>query len=220
MDIIWYGHSCFRIKNRNLTLVTDPYDPQMVGLKLPKLEADIVTISHNHADHNFIQKVSAPKDRQLFPITGPGEYEISDCSVFGFPTYHDDQQGAQRGNNLIFIFELDDLRLAHMGDLGHQLPDELIDDVGEIDVLLLPVGGTYTLDGNQAAQLTTKIGPRMVIPMHYRLPGLSPNLAGKLTDQQPFISQLGAKVRHESRLTVKKSDLPDELEVVILEPKV
>lgn len=220
MNILYYGHACFKLKSKRVSIVTDPYDPAKVGFKLPQLEADIVTISHDHQDHNFQKKVATPQGKQLFPITGPGEYEIANCSIFGYPAWHDQQQGAQRGANIIYVIEMDQVRIAHLGDLGHQIDDHLLEEIGDIDVLLIPVGGTYTLDGPQAAELTKKISPRIVVPMHYQLPGLNPETFSKLTDEKPFLSQLGVKVREDSKLSIKKSDLPEEMEAVVLKPKV
>ena len=140
MDITFLGHSSFRLKGRTASLVCDPYDVKMVGLKYSAVEADIVTISHDHADHNQASQVSGVKKI----ISGPGEYEVMGISILGFPSFHDNKAGESRGKNTIYVFEVDGLRICHLGDLGHKLSQELVEDLGHIDILFIPVGrGIY-----------------------------------------------------------------------------
>ena len=134
MDITYLGHSSFRIKTKTATIITDPFDPQMVGLKYSGVEGDIVTISHAHNDHNAEAKVSGVK--KVFD--GPGEYEVMGVSIIGYPSFHDGKGGSERGKNIIFVFEAEGLRIAHLGDLGHQLSDDLINEMGSIDILMIP----------------------------------------------------------------------------------
>lgn len=156
------GHSCFSVKTDEGTrVVTDPYDAT-VGYPAPVGEADVVTISHDHFDHNCFEPL---KPKRV--IREAGEYVVDDVKITGIPCFHDDEAGAKRGKNLIFVIEADGKRIAHLGDLGHMLSKEQADALGRLDVLLVPVGGVYTLTGEQAAELTEMLKPEAVVPMHY-----------------------------------------------------
>ncbi len=170
MDVTWLGHGCFRLRGRGAVAVTDPYPPSF-GLKLPKLEGDLVTVSHAHDNHSYVQAV---KDARL--VDTPGEYEVAGITVTGFPTYHDNARGAERGRNTVFVIEVDDVRICHLGDLGHRLDDDILDALGTIDVLLAPVGGGTSLDASRAAEVVRQVEPRNVVPMHYALPNIKPQL--------------------------------------------
>ena len=165
MDIKWLGHSCFVLtSNSGVRLLMDPCDPQ-VGYSLEPVEVDGVTCSHDHYDHNY---VALAKGGHAQIITGPGEFSIGDVKITGFPSWHDDQQGALRGKNIMYLVEMDGLRLLHAGDLGHIPAPSTLDALGRIDILLVPVGGVYTLDYNQALEVCRLLQPGVVIPMHYK----------------------------------------------------
>jgi L-ascorbate metabolism protein UlaG (beta-lactamase superfamily) len=215
MDIWYLGHSSFRLKGKTATVVTDPFDPKMVGIKYPRVEADIVTISHDHGDHNNSSLVDNVKKI----VNGPGEYEINGVSIIGIKTYHDDKKGQLRGRNTIYVLEIDELRIAHLGDLGHKLSDKKVDALGEIDILLVPVGGEYTINAQVAAEVTRAIEPVIIIPMHYQQPGLKKDTFSKLTDEKPFINDLGLPVAIEKRLNINKSGLGEEQRIVLMETK-
>ena len=155
MDIVYLGHSSFKIRTKSATVITDPFDSSMVGLKYPTVEGDIVSVSHSHADHNAVSKVTGAKKI----IEGPGEYEVMGVSVIGYPSFHDSESGAARGKNTIYVFEAEGLRIAHLGDLGHVLSDDLVNQMGGIDVLMIPVGGFYTIGPKEAADVVSKIDP-------------------------------------------------------------
>ncbi len=210
MEIIYLGHSSFCIKTKTSSIVTDPFDPQMVGFRFPKTEAQIVTISHPHDDHNKSGLVEGnPK-----VITGPGEYEINGISMIGIPSFHDKKNGAERGKNTIFVFEIEGIRIAHLGDLGHELTEATVEDMGEIDVLMIPVGGVYTLDNKEAVEEVRSIEPKIIIPMHYKVPGINPEAFGELQTEEGFVSELGLTVNHEKKLSVKADTLPTDAQVV------
>lgn len=216
MDITWLGHSSFRLNGKTGSLITDPFDGKMVGLKFPSVKADIVTVSHNHDDHNNVKVVNDVKK----VIQGPGEYEIQEISLIGISSFHDDEKGQKRGGNTIFVIEMDGIRLCHLGDLGHKLEKNQIDLIGDIDVLMIPVGGTYTIDYKEAEEVTRKIEPKLIIPMHYKHPKMKSDLAGKLTPVEPFVTGMGVKVEKESKLKISESSLPeDEQHIVLLELK-
>src|SRR5579859_4501025 len=136
MDITWLGHGCFRLRGRSASVVTDPYPPSL-GLKLPRQEADMVTVSHPHPNHSHLPAVA----KEAFVVEGPGEYEVSGITVVGVPTFHDSVSGAEHGRNTVYLIEVDDVRVCHLGDLGHRLGDAELGALGRVDVALVPVGG-------------------------------------------------------------------------------
>jgi L-ascorbate metabolism protein UlaG (beta-lactamase superfamily) len=216
MDITYLGHSSFKIKTKAATIITDPFDPKMMGLKFPKNSADIVTVSHQHSDHNAADLVS--DTRKL--IDGPGEYEVMGVSILGYQTFHDDKKGAERGKNTIYVYEADGLRLAHLGDLGHTLSENMVGELGTIDILMIPVGGFYTVDADKASEIMRAIEPSIVIPMHYKVAGLSEELASKIATEEDFVKQSGLTPEKLEKLSVKKIDIPEEgQKLVILERK-
>ena len=170
MDIVYLGHSSFKIKTKTATVITDPFDPKMVGLKYSGVEGEIVTVSHDHRDHNAVDKVGGVKR----VVDGPGEYEISGVSIMGYPSFHDNEKGAKRGKNTIYVYEAEGLRLAHLGDLGHVISEDLVNEMGAIDVLMIPVGGEFTIGPKEAAEIVGKVDPYFVIPMHYKISGMNP----------------------------------------------
>lgn len=214
MDIKYLGHSSFFIKTKDAKLVTDPFDPKMVGLKFPKTEADIVTVSHQHQDHNNTKAI----DGSPLVINMAGEYEKKGLRVFGYQTYHDKQNGAERGENIVYKFEGDNVSVLHCGDLGLVWDDSFIDQMGEIDVLLIPVGGFYTIDPAEAVELIKKIEPSIVIPMHYGSTKLNQQGFGKLAPVEDFLKKIGAENSVPvPKLVVKKEELTEEIKVVVME---
>ncbi len=212
MIITWLGQSCFKIQDKigtdGVTIVTDPFDKKY-GLKVPNFEADIVTVSHNHEDHNNVKALrGAP-----FVITTAGEYDIKSIMVEGVEAYHDEKQGAERGKNIIYRIEIDDITIVHLGDLGHVLDDKQLEKLVGADILLIPVGGKYTIDAKKAVEVVSQVEPRMVIPMHYKIPGLKLDIEGV----EKFVKEMGVKPTEEDRLKISKKDLPqDEMELVVL----
>jgi len=215
MDITYLGHSSFRLKGKTASVITDPYNPKFVGLKYPSFDADIVTISHNHNDHNQSQLVKAVR----MVVNGPGEYEVSGVSIIGIPSFHDAKKGEERGKNTIYVFEIDGLRIAHLGDLGEGLSDEQISQLGNIDVLMIPVGGEYTIGPKEAVKVVGEVGPYFVIPMHYKVDGLSPEFS-KLEPVETFLSECGLTVERIDKFSLKKEDiLEDQSTKVIILPQ-
>lgn len=215
MDITFLGHSSFRIKGRTASVVTDPFDPKMVGFKYSGVEADIVSVSHEHADHNQVELVGGVKR----VVRGPGEYEIMGVSILGFASDHDDKEGALRGKNTIYIFEIDGIRIAHLGDLGHKLSEGLVEDIGHIDILMVPVGGEYTIGPDEATSVVQEIEPTIVTPMHYKLAGISESNFGKLAPVEEFLKEVGLRTETLPKLSVKKEELGEDTKVVVLEKK-
>jgi L-ascorbate metabolism protein UlaG (beta-lactamase superfamily) len=171
MDITSLGHSSFRIHGKIATVVTDPFDSAFIGLKFPKhVAADIVTVSHGHEDHNATSQI----EDNPFIVSGPGEYEIRGVGIVGIASHHDAEK---KELNTIYRIEIEDLSIVHLGDLGRMLTSEEIDELDGVDILMIPVGGTYTIDATLAAKLASEIDPSIVIPMHYQRPGLKFDLA-------------------------------------------
>jgi L-ascorbate metabolism protein UlaG (beta-lactamase superfamily) len=220
MDIIPLGLSSFRFKTKTVSVVTDPYDPEMVGLKFPKhTTADIITVSHPHPDHNFISGVE-PVEGSKAPVAflWPGEFEAKGIDIIGTPTFHDNKNGAERGTNTIFEFVIDGIHLVHCGDLGHTLSEAQLESIENCHILFVPVGGVYTIDAEGARQVVEKLEPDIVIPMHYQRPGLNPKVFGTLSPVTNFLKEMGQEaVTPVGKLTITKDKLPDKLQVVVLE---
>ena len=213
MDITYLGHSSFRIKGKTASIVTDPFDPVMVGLKFPSVEADIVTVSHEHKDHNQTNLVKgSPR-----VIRGPGEYEIQGISILGFASWHDKKKGEERGENTIYVFEVDGVRICHLGDLGHKLSESMVNNLAEIDVLMIPVGGNYTIGSPIASEIVRNIEPSIVIPMHFKVEGI------KISNLEPvdkFLKETGFIVERLPKLSVKKEDIDLGIQkIALLEKK-
>ena len=211
MDVTWLGHGCFRLRGRSAAVVTDPYPPA-IGLKLSRLDADLVTVSHEHENHNYTQVV-----RDAYEIRGPGEYEVAGVSVIGVPTFHDAEKGAKHGRNTVYLIEIDDVRVCHLGDLGHKLDDAEAEAISAPDVLLVPVGGHTAIDAAQAAEVVRQLEPRYVVPMHYAIPGLKL----QLDSLDRFLKEMAVTASEpQPKLSVQRSSGEYDTKVVVLEPKI
>jgi L-ascorbate metabolism protein UlaG (beta-lactamase superfamily) len=210
MEIIWLGYSCFRLKGKNTTVVTDPYPPGL-GYTLDKTAAQVITLSHRHPNHSFVEAISG-EPRQVYR---PGEYEIAGTLIIGISTYHDAENGARSGKNTVFVIEIDDVTICHLGDLGHPLNSKQVEELGNIDVLLIPVGGGNTIGAGQAAGIVRAMEPKIVIPMHYKTPAL----LKELDPVDKFLKEMGInEAVPQPKLTVTKSGLPLATQVVLLNP--
>lgn len=211
MFITHYGHSCFQIQSDDLTIITDPFDPK-IGLTPPQSYADVVTVSHQHYDHNYTSCIPG----QPFIIQWPGEYEVKGIFIYGLESSHDNQGGKVRGKNIIFTFEIEQIKIAHLGDFGQdKLTDQQIEKLTGVDVLLIPVGGKYTIDGEKAAKITNQLEPKIVIPMHYSVP----NLNIDLEHLEKFVKEIGLEPQKTSKLSIKKRnlDLGEETKLIVIE---
>jgi L-ascorbate metabolism protein UlaG (beta-lactamase superfamily) len=211
LDVTWLGHGCFRLRGRGAAVVTDPFPPA-IGLKLSRLDADLVTVSHEHENHNYTQVV-----RDAYEIRGPGEYEVAGVSVIGVPSYHDSEKGATHGRNTIYLIEIDDVRVCHLGDLGNALDDAEAEAISAPDVLLIPVGGRTVINAAQAAQVVRQLEPRFVVPMHYAIPGLKL----ELDTLDRFLKEMAVTAAEaQPKLSVQASSGEYDTKVIVLEPKV
>ncbi|MBI0584047.1 MAG: MBL fold metallo-hydrolase [Methanomassiliicoccus sp.] len=211
MRIIWHGHSCFEVKDA-VTVVMDPHDGKSIGIKAPMVRADIVLVTHDHFDHNCVRIVKGDPS----VVREPGERSLKGIKITGLATYHDQENGAKRGRNIIYRFDMDGIRFCHCGDLGHDLTEEQARAVGPIDVLFIPVGGVFTIDGGEALQLVKKLRPKVVIPMHFRWGGLSISIQ----TIDPFLKDIpeDAVLRVGNEVDFTREDLPTSTEVWVFSP--
>lgn len=210
MQIKWWGHACFTITGSDgFKVMTDPFDPA-IGYSFPAEAVQLVTVSHQHHDHNAVDRVAGnPR-----VITEAGDYQVGPVKVTGFPTYHDSARGVRRGSNTIYLLEWEGLRLLHTGDLGHFLYQDTVDALGRVDVLFLPVGGVYTVDSGVAASVVRQLNPPVVIPMHYQTPVLK--LGARLDGVEKFTQRM-SRVERQPVLEVSAGNLPAETTAVVLE---
>lgn len=214
MEITHIGHSCFKIKGKKTVLITDPFKPEFVGLKVPDLICDVVTVSHQHPDHNHTSLVF---DNPLI-VSGPGEYEIKGIKIVGIRTFHDSSSGSQRGRNTVYRIEIDGVSIVHLGDLGHKLNDKDIEVLDGVDILMIPVGGLYTFSTHEAVETIAQLEPKIVIPMHYNSPKLNQSNFGKLNDISVFLKEMGKEnLPSQPKILVTKDKLPVEQTIVVLE---
>jgi L-ascorbate metabolism protein UlaG (beta-lactamase superfamily) len=216
MLIQWFGQSFFKITVKNqlgqeVTIVIDPFHKEFCGLKSPnKFGADILLVTHDHEDHNNVELIKGAEDgKEPFLISGPGEYEAKGVMIYGLPAFHDNANGTERGEDTIYLIQAEEMWLAHLGDLGQKsLNDDQLSHLEDIDILLLPVGGAgATLDAKAAAEVVSQIEPRVIIPMHYALPGLK----FKFDGVEKFVKEMGIKPETVTeKIRLQKKDLPEE----------
>jgi len=172
VTIKWWGHACFEIaSSKGFTLVIDPHDGGSIGLPRPQASADAVLVTHEHFDHNAY-RVVLKKNGKVFSMR-KGRFQVDGFTVTGFEAYHDTFKGKRRGKVVIYLIEVEGLRILHTGDLGHILDNETVRNLGEIDILMVPVGGTFTIDGQEALELASMIEPKAIVPMHYWVRGIN-----------------------------------------------
>ncbi|MFO8132655.1 MAG: MBL fold metallo-hydrolase [Thermoplasmatota archaeon] len=207
INVRWHGHSCFELTD-DVTLVTDPHDGSSIGIQPPGVRADVVLVSHDHYDHNKVKAVK--KDDTT--VVRDGETTVHDIQIAAYPGHHDREDGAKRGDISIFRFVMDGITFCHLGDLGHAIDDELAEQIGDIDVLFVPVGGVFTIGGEEALEVCNTINPSVVIPMHYKVGGLS--LPIERIDTFLDAARPRYAIRHvANEIEVEKSDLPSEPEI-------
>lgn len=212
MKIKWFGHSCFLITSDNGTkIVTDPFD-NTVGYKIPEIETDIVSTSHDHFDHNNVNIFGGSP----VLVKGSGKINIKGIEITGVDTFHDDDFGKKRGLNTVFKFGVDGLNVCHLGDLGHILTDVQLKELGEVDILLTPVGGVYTVDHVGAKAVVDILKPKVTIPMHYK----TEDLAFPLSGVEEFLALVGEYKKIDGcEVEINKENIKDFPEVVVLNYK-
>jgi len=209
MEIVWQGHSCFRIRSREATIVTDPCPPAS-GYAIGKPTADIVTLSHRHDNHSYLKAVAGNPT----VLDSPGEYEISGAFVTGISTYHDDKRGEENGPNMVFIMEMEEIKICHLGDLGHTPTAAQAEEMTGVDILFVPIGGNTTLDGVRAAEVVSLLEARLVVPMHYKTEAFK----GELEPPDRFLKEMGVTAHEpQPKISVTKNSLPASTQVVMLD---
>ena len=206
LQIRWHGHSCFGITNE-ITLVTDPHDGKSIGIHEPNVTGDIVLVSHDHYDHNSVKSVEKEGAKI---ITDTRKRNIANVEIKGIESFHDGCRGEKRGNNIIYKFTMEGITFCHMGDLGHDLDEDTVQKIGDVDILFIPIGGTFTLDAKQAWRIIKKVKPRIAVPMHYKIGGLSLPITGI----EPFLEESKYEIlKVGNEIDIEKEDLPEEPEI-------
>ncbi|RJQ37172.1 lactamase [Candidatus Parcubacteria bacterium] len=206
MTIMWYGHACFKIETREATLAIDPFSKN-IGIAAPRFQADVILMSHEHPAHANAESIGGTPR----VITGPGEYEVKGVAITGIPSFHDAAKGQERGLNTIWRITADGMTIAHLGDFGEKdLRAETLEALGAVDILLIPVGGApHTIAGETAAAIANRIEPKIVIPMHYAIPGLSVDIASP----DAFLKAFGASAPERlPKFAIRSKELPAEEE--------
>lgn len=211
MELTWLGHACFRLRGKEVTIITDPFGPQL-GYTLGRVNAQIVTVSHDHPGHNNVGAVGG----EPHVIRGPGEYEVQDVLITAVASYHDDERGKRLGRNTIYALHIDDISVCHLGDLGHVLTNGQREEIGDVDVLLVPVGGKNTINAAQAVEVISQLEPRIIIPMHYATAATEGKVEG-LDPVEKFCREMGVEVVDpQPKLAVTRGTLPSEPQVTTL----
>lgn len=206
LQIRWHGHACWEITN-DITLVTDPHDGKSIGIPAPTVAGDIILVSHDHYDHNSVKTVEKEGSRV---VLDGRKRTIDDVEIRGVDTFHDEAGGSKRGGNIIYTFVMDGIRFCHLGDLGHEIDDETVERIGEVEVLFIPIGGTFTIDDKQAWDVIKAMKPKIIVPMHYKIGGLSLPISGI----DAFLEQNKFKlIPVGNEIEIDKEDLPEEPEV-------
>jgi len=216
MTINWFGQSCFRIEVKEahstgsgqVSILIDPFSKE-IGLKPPKIKDDLVLVTHNHPDHNNLEGLNP----EAFLINTPGEYEKKGIAIRGILSYHDKSQGKERGLNTIYVIKAEDMTLCHLGDLGQEkLDDSQVEEIGDVDILLVPVGGNYTINYKEAVGVIGQIEPKIIIPMHYKVKDLKVDVDGP----EKFVKELGLTPEKVDKYKISKKLLPlEEMKLVM-----
>jgi|SRR3989338_7723924 len=210
MTINWFGQSCFRIEAKEGSVLVDPFS-KAIGLKPPKIKDDVVLITHSHNDHDDLEDMNP----EAFLVNTPGEYEKKGIAIRGISSYHDKVEGKERGINIMYVLKAEEMTICHLGDLGQEkLTESQVDEIGDVDILLVPVGGNYTINYKEAIGVISQIEPKIIIPMHYKVKDLKIELDGP----EKFVKELGLAPEKVDKYKISKKLLPlEEMKLVILE---
>jgi len=212
LRIRWHGHSCFEITNE-ITLVTDPHDGKSIGIHAPDVLGDVILVSHDHYDHNSVKSVE--KEESIVVRDGRIKTVLG-VKIRGVVSFHDESAGRKRGENIIYVFTMDNISFCHLGDLGHELDEGAVQQIGDVDVLFIPVGGNFTIDAEKAWNVINGIKPKIVIPMHYKFGGLSLPIA----EIDLFLAKNNFDVSHVgNEIDIEREDLPENPEIWVFTSK-
>ena len=211
VDVTWLGHACFLLRGEAKRLIFDPF--KGIGLPEPTEKADIILCSHSHSDHNNVKAVRYEKSVIVEGFAG--KKQVDDLSIRGIAAYHDTAQGGQRGKNFIYAVRFENIMFCHLGDLGHELSQSQVDEIGAVDVLFIPIGGFYTIGPQQARKVMESIKPKITVPMHYRLPGMSATF-NALSSVEDFIRRDDNVKRLDGpSFTIGRTDLQEKAVIII-----
>jgi len=210
MKLKWLGHACFLLtSDEGIRALADPFN-EKVGYALPEVEADIVTVSHNHGDHNYTAAVRS----EFLLIDQPGNFLHKGIEIRGISSYHDSAQGSLKGRNIIFRFGIDGLSVIHLGDLGHVLRSNQVEEIGRVDILLVPVGGHYTIDASSALEVVHQLKPEIIVPMHFRTEAGGASLA----PVDIFLEKAGeGRILGKQEIELTRNNLHDNAGIIILD---
>jgi len=213
LELVWHGHAFFTLRLANGYVISiDPHDGLSIGLKRVRVESDLVLVTHDHFDHNAVEVVKKPSTRILKQFYG--EVRVDDVVINGIKTFHDKHGGARRGENAVYIVDAEGLKIAHLGDLGHVPSGEVLNKMSKIDVLMIPVGGTYTIEPDEAWSIVENLGPRIVVPMHYWVKGL--RLPLKTVDHfLKYAEKVRVDKLNTNLVSITPSNLPSETTVIV-----
>lgn len=208
MTITWFGHACFRIETKGGSVLIDPFGKE-TGLKPPKIKDNLVLVTHHHFDHDNTSEANP----EAFIIDGPGEYEKQGISIRGIASFHDKTNGKERGSNTIYVVKAEEIVICHLGDIGQEkLEESQVEDIGDVDILMVPVGGTYTVDHKEAAGIIGQIEPKIIVPMHYKIKDLKIDISGP----DKFLKEIGLTPEKVDKLKIAKKNLPvDETKLIM-----
>lgn len=212
MKIKWFGHACFGLTSQDgIRLVTDPFDGS-IGYEVPRTEADIVTVSHDHYDHNYVEALVG----EPIVVKTTEKRSIKGIQIYGVETFHDKERGEKRGGNIVFVFEIDGIQVCHLGDLGHVLTKEQVNKIGPVDVLLVPVGGTFTINACEALEVVSQLKPKLIIPMHFKTPDVNLPIDGV----EKFLEKsMGGEKLDKNFIEITADELTDEPKTIVLDYK-
>jgi L-ascorbate metabolism protein UlaG (beta-lactamase superfamily) len=212
--VLWHGHSCFELQGKSVTVVTDPF--RGVGIPEPKAAADIVLVSHGHRDHNNVKPVLGRDGQVLESFVG--SKEVRGVTIKGVAAFHNNANGSRRGKNSIYTFGIDGVQFCHLGDLGHELSSSTVDDLGKVHALFVPVGGFFTIGPETATKVCDQLKPKIIMPMHYRMPGLRARVMfGFLKTVNDFLQGKNNVERIKgASVSIEENELPKETKIIVL----
>ncbi|MDI3534903.1 MAG: hypothetical protein PWQ82_1268 [Thermosediminibacterales bacterium] len=212
MKIKWFGHACFGLTSQDgIRLVTDPFDGS-IGYEVPRTEADIVTVSHDHYDHNYVEALVG----EPVVVKTTEKRSIKGIQIYGVETFHDKERGEKRGGNIVFVFEIDGIQVCHLGDLGHVLTKEQVSKIGPVDILMIPVGGTFTINACEALEVVSQLKPKLIIPMHFKTPDVNLPIDGV----EKFLEKsMGGEKLEKNFIEITADELTDEPKTIVLDYK-
>lgn len=212
MKIKWFGHACFGLTSQDgIRLVTDPFDGS-IGYEVPRTEADIVTVSHDHYDHNYVEALVG----EPIVVKTTEKRSIKGIQIYGVETFHDKERGEKRGGNIVFVFEIDGIQVCHLGDLGHVLTKEQVSKIGPVDILMIPVGGTFTINACEALEVVSQLKPKLIIPMHFKTPDVNLPIDGV----EKFLEKsMGGEKLEKNFIEITADELTDEPKTIVLDYK-